>query len=293
MVQTEKYKQKVREAVLEARENYSGTDAAFATTIGINNSIFSRLKKGETDRILSEGQWITIGRILGVSLKENNWKIVRTTIYDSMEKTLHFCQKNQVSMILVDEPEIGKTETAKHILRNMKNGFYVDCSQAKTKQLLIRTIAKTVGVDQYGRYADVIANLKYYLNVLETPIITLDEFGDLEYNAFLTIKELQNATVDHCAWLMIGSDGLRAKINQGIKNQKVGYREVFSRLSGEFLSFVPSGTKEKQQFYSELIGDVATNNVADKAKVNKLINKCLSKGLALRYLKTLIKASAE
>ncbi|WP_318546324.1 hypothetical protein [Flavobacterium columnare] len=41
--------------------------------------------------------------------------------------------------------------------RILKNCFYVDASQAKTKQLFIRLIAKTIGLDNTGKYADVIA----------------------------------------------------------------------------------------------------------------------------------------
>ncbi|MGQ3647375.1 AAA family ATPase, partial [Ornithobacterium rhinotracheale] len=91
-----------------------------------------------------------------------------------------------------------------------KNAFYIDCSQAKTKQLFIRLLAKTIGVDSTGRYADVKNTLKTYLAYLEKPLIVLDEAGDLDYTAFLELKELWNATQGHCGWYMIGADGLRA-----------------------------------------------------------------------------------
>lgn len=286
---TTAFKEKVRSAILDARQNYGGTDRDFATSIGISGSIYSRLNKGEIERIISDTQWLTIGRILDVQLKENTWKVARTTVYDQIEDSVKFCQQYSKSMILVDDCGVGKTFCVKHIIKTMKNAFYVDCSQAKTKQQFIRLLAKTVGVEHTGRYVEVKANLKYFLNLIESPIIILDEAGDLEYNAFLELKELWNATSGSCAWYMIGADGLRAKIKRGIQNEKVGYREIFSRFSDEFISVTPSGKYERDQFYMQLFSDVAQVNMAEKSQINTLVKKAMKKEGTLRYLETLIK----
>lgn len=282
-------RQKIRTAILGARTNYGGSDADFAKVNGINKSVYSRIKSGETEGVLSDMQWLTLGREYNVTLKTDSWKIARTAVYDNIEANLKFCQTYSKSMILVDDCGIGKTFCAKHILKTMKNAFYIDCSQAKTKNLLIRLIAKTVGVDPQGRYADVIANLKYFLNMMESPIIVLDEAGDLDYNAFLVIKELHNATTNTCAWYMMGADGLRSKMQKGMNAKKVGFKEIFSRFSDEYIQLVPTGTLEKQAFYANLIGDVATVNHMNKEEVAVLVRQCLKKDATLRYLETLIK----
>lgn len=286
------FKNKVREAMLQHRNNYGGNDSDYAKTLGIKPSIFSRLKKGETEGLLSNTIWITIGRELDVRLNETSWKVARTSVYNEIEDSLNFCKEYSKSMILADDCGIGKTFCTRHIIRNMKNTFYVDCSQGKTKQQLIRLLAKTVGVNNKGRYIDVKANLKYYINLLEKPLIVLDEAGDLEYKAFLELKELWNGTDGHCAWFMIGADGLRAKMKRGIRNNTVGYAEIFSRFSDEFVSLVPTSLTDKKAFYTNLIGAVATANLSDAGKVNKLIKQCIDKEATLRYVETLIKIGA-
>lgn len=283
------FKQKVREAILIARENYGGSDADYSKSLGISNSIYSRLKKGEVERIISDSQWLTIGRTLGVSMKTDSWKVARTSVYNEIESALHFCQQTGKSAVLVDDCGIGKTFCTRHILRSMRNAFYIDCSQCKTKQQFIRMLAKTIGVDHTGKYVDVKANLKYFLNLIETPLVVLDEAGDLEYNAFLELKEMWNGTAGHCAWYMIGADGLRAKIERGINGKKVGYREIFSRFSDEYTLIVPSGDQERKAFYSQLISDVAMVQVNDETKVNRMVKACLAKNATLRYLEMLVK----
>ncbi|MBS2100677.1 ATP-binding protein [Carboxylicivirga linearis] len=289
---SQEFKQNVRAAILHHRQNFGGTDTDYARTLGIKPSIYSRLKKGETEGLLSNTIWITIGRELDVRMHQSTWKVARTKVYNEIEESLHFCKEYSKSMILADDCGIGKTFCTRHIIRSMKNTFYVDCSQGKTKQQFIRLLAKTVGVDNKGRYVDVKANLKYYINLLDKPLIVLDEAGDLDYNAFLELKELWNGTDGGCAWYMIGADGLRAKMQRGIRNNKVGYAEIFSRFSDEFITLVPTGSMDKKQFYADLIGAVATANLTEKSKVNVLVNQCIKKEATLRHLETLIKIGA-
>jgi len=289
---TPEFKTQVRTEILNARENYGGSDADYSKSLGLSASVYSRLKKGQTDKLISDTQWLTIARLLNVSAKQDNWKIAKTLVYDQIDDSIHFCQEYSRSVILVDDCGIGKTFCARHIIKSLKNAFYLDCSQCKTKQIFIRTLAKTVGVDPTGRYVDVKANLKYFLNLIERPFICLDEAGDLEYNAFLELKELWNATTGHCGWYMMGADGLRAKIKRGIQNEKVGYREIFSRFSDEFITVIPSGTAERKQFYLQLLTDVATVNCDNKELIRKMVAKSISKEASLRFLETLIKMQA-
>lgn len=290
---TPEFKQKVVSAIMAAREKFGGSDAAFAKTLGIGSSIFSRIKSGEIERIVSESTWLTWGRQYDVRMHESNWSIARTKVYENIESNLKFCQEYSKSMILVDDNGIGKTCCARHIVKGMKNAFYFDCSQAKTKQLFIRSLAQTVGVDNKGRYVDVKSNLKYYLNLLEKPLIVLDEAGDLEYTAFLEIKELWNGTEGSCAWYMMGAAGLKSKVNAGINREKVGYAEIFDRFSDQFIKLVPNQPDERRAFYAQLIGDVAQKNI-DKNKVPALIKRCVSvdNQKSLRTLETLIQVQA-
>lgn len=289
---TTEFKAKVRQAILEKRENYGGSDADFSKSLGINNAIYSRLKKGETERIMSDTVWITLGRELQVKVFEDNWKVARTAVYSEIEDNLSFCKELSRSMVLVDDCGIGKTFCTKHIIKKMKNTFYVDCSQAKSKQLFIRLLAKTVGIDNQGKYNDVLANLKYYITTLEKPLIILDEAGDLDYSAFVELKGIWNGTDGVCGWYMMGADGLRSKISKGMNAKKVGFAEIFSRFSDEFIKLVPNGKADRQAYYSDLIGAVAMANIKDKSKIKALINKCLDKETTLRYLETLIKLGA-
>lgn len=271
------YKERVSKAIFSARENYTGSDTAFAKTIGLSGAVFSRLKNGETEQLVSDAKWLHIGRILDVKLRDKKWNTARTAVYNKVENDILNCKNNSTSLVLVDECEIGKTHSARQVVKTLKNAFYVDCSQAKTKQAFIRLLARTIGVDSTGKYNEVKKDLKYALALLEFPVVVLDEAGDLEYNAFLEVKELWNATEGTCGWYMIGADGLKAKIQRGINNHKVGYREIFSRFNNKFMRIVPSGYEAKEEFYQVMISEVLVVNLPEELhyQINDLVPKIL------------------
>jgi hypothetical protein len=277
MTITKEFKGKVREALLAVRPNFDGADGAFAKQWGINGAIFSRIKKGQIDGVLADVNWITIGRELGVGTHEKKWNTAKTDVFITIEQDIVFCKEHAKAKIFVDECEIGKTHTVKYLSKTLRNCFYVDGSQAKSKQQFVRRIAKAIGVDQIGTYSEVKENIKYYLKLLPNPIIIIDEAGDLNYDAFLELKEFWNATEGYCGWYMIGADSLKAKIQRGIQCQKVGYRELFSRFSSKYTSVVPQGKQDKIAFYKKLIGDVLAVNMEDKSTINQVINKCITK----------------
>ena len=119
---------------------------------------------------------------------------------------------------------------------------------SKSKQKLVRAIAKEFGVGHTGRYHEVYADLVYYLRSLPAPLIILDEAGDLDYSAFLELKALWNATERACGWYMMGADGLKAKIQRSIDNKKVGYTELFSRYGSRYQKATPDGIDARTEF---------------------------------------------
>lgn len=54
------------------------TKVRHANYLGINPSVYSRLMNGETERLLSEAEWIRIGMELGTDLTGMEWKTALT-----------------------------------------------------------------------------------------------------------------------------------------------------------------------------------------------------------------------
>jgi hypothetical protein len=270
---TDAQKKKITEAIAANRANYP-SDAKHAASLGISTSVYSAIKNGQTDRTLSDANWVSVARRLNVTLRgEIEWKAAKTETFEYITTQLEFSQQRGLSAILCDVPNIGKTFTAKYYVQTHKNAVYIDCSQVKTKLKLIRKVAGEFGVDNKGHYADIYEDLVYYLRSIDTPLIILDEAGDLQYEAFLELKALWNATERCCAWYMMGADGLKEKINRSIECKKVGYTEMFSRYGDRYSRVTPDDGHERDKFLKGQAEVVARLNAPQGTDIAAIVRK--------------------
>ena len=270
---TNEIKQHILEAITANRENYP-SDNKHAAALGISASVYNVLKKGKIDKQVSDTNWICLARRLNVSLEnEIQWQAAETPTFVYITEQLAMCQESGVSAVMCDMANIGKTFTARVYVKSHKNAIYVDCAQVKSKQRLIRYIAKEFGVGNNGRYCDVYDDLCFYLRTLEHPLIILDEAGDLQYEAFLELKALWNATERCCAWYMMGADGLKEKINRSIECKKVGYTEILSRYGDKYSKVTPDDGKEREAFLKAQAAMVTRLNAPEGTEVMKVVNR--------------------
>lgn len=270
---SETQKQRILEAIAANRKNYP-SDAKHAAALGISPSVYNGLKKGQTEKALSDANWVNIARRLDVNLRETiEWKGAQTETFKYISLQMEACQERSLSVILCDLPNIGKTYTARWYVNEHRNAVYVDCSQVKTKRALVKKIAQEFGVGISGKYQDTYEDLVYYLRSMERPLVVLDEAGDLQYEAFLELKALWNATEMCCGWYMMGADGLRAKINRMVEHQKVGYAEIFSRYGGKYSRVTPDQEDDRREFLLDQARAVASVNAPKGTDIGQIVRK--------------------
>ena len=255
---------------IEAHRGKYASDSKFAIALGISAAQFSMICKGKIDRVLSDANWISIARRLDVQLgTRQEWKTAKTPVYTYIYNQLKECQENNQSGLLCDRADVGKTYTARCYVKENRNAVYIDCSQVKSKQKLIRQIAREFGINHTGRYSDVYEDLVFYLRTIQNPLVILDEAGDLDYAAFLELKALWNATELACGWYMMGADGLKTKIEGNMGRKKVGYEELFSRFGKRFLRITPDGKDAWDDFARAQVALITIANcpAADVKKI--------------------------
>lgn len=254
MLLTEQLKSQILEAVIDDFDRKKSKDSRqnkvrHAHHLGINPSIYSRLMNGETDRILSEGEWLRIGMELNVNLNGLDWKLAKTATTSTIWAQLDYCRKNSLSAIFCDDKGIGKSYTGRQFELVYPNVAFVDCSKNYTRGDLLRAIARRFGFDYRGKLSEVKANIINNVLTLDKPLLILDEAGDLSYSAFLEIKSLWNSMEYMCGFYMMGANGLKAKIDRQIRNYKVGYEEIFDRFGDRYQYMTKDlGQSEKAAF---------------------------------------------
>lgn len=282
---TKEIQHEVVGALIERKKIWLRTEKSFATSWKIHPSVWSTLKTQHASADpsyvgqLPDSQWIELARALDVLTTRKKWNVVRTEVFEAIEEEMKFCKNNAKARILVDDCGIGKSQTAKVIAARWPETYYVDCSQCKSYGEFIRAFALAVGYPHKGNLNNVLGGIKFTLNGSDKPLVIIDEAGDLNDRAFLELKALWNATEGACGWYMMGANGLRAKIDRGFNNDRLGYAEIFSRYSEKFSSVVPLGKEDKKQYYARLIRAVLIANTTpeqrDKINIDKIVKQCL------------------
>ena len=84
MITTE-VKNKIAEAIRERSSMYPSL-AKYATKLGINKSVLSRIINGETEKLLDNGRWVSIARILDVTIgNQVNWMRSTSSLQNNSE----------------------------------------------------------------------------------------------------------------------------------------------------------------------------------------------------------------
>ena len=268
----QEFKNRIVEAIVLNRPQHQSA-AKMAVTLGVSSAQLSRIINGDTENVLSESNWITIARKLDVQLREDaKWVTAKTPVYQFIYAQLNACQQSSLSGLLCDMADLGKTYTARCYAKENKFAIYIDCSQVKTKQKLIREISKELGLGNTGKYSEVYADLVFYLRSIPNPLVILDEAGDLDYPAFLELKALWNASEGACGWYMMGADGLKEKIERARYARKVGYAELFSRFGSKYQKVSPDGKEALDEFTRTQVVMIARANKAD-VDVREMLGK--------------------
>lgn len=269
------FKTNVAERLILEIKKHQRIDMSFYRFYSVNEKICLKVKCGVTDGIMQDHEWLRLGRKLGYFEKVRNWNLARTEVFDTIEEDIIFCQENAKAKICVDECGIGKTFAAKYLSKTRSNCFYVDASQGKTTLLFTQVLAKAIGLPGSGKHNELKEDIKCYLQMIENPLVIIDEAGDLGQNTLQDIKEFWNATEGYCGWYLMGADGLRYILERGIKARKPGFKEIFSRFSDRYTTTVPIGKEDRLHFYRRLVTDVLTVNMADTSSLNDILKKCL------------------
>lgn len=261
---TPQQRDKIIDALIAFRNNnWDGNDAEFAKAFDINPAVFNRIKKGERERIVADDKLITLGRKLQVNWKDAApWNVVNTYVFEKITTQLRYCKENGIARIFCDKADTGKTTAAKQFMLQERNVYYIDCSRVKARTQLIRALARTIGVNSKGPVRDVIDDTIYMLQATDKPLVILDEAGDLHYEAWLEIKAYWNALEGYCGWYMMGADGLRRKIDNNLRSERVGYAEIFRRFGSQYMTVVSKMNPVDQKlFYASEAEKVAHANL--------------------------------
>ena len=267
-------------------ENGSYSHSNHARYLDIHPASYSRIGKGDVEKVLSDLEWVRIGKKLFVDLGDVQWKIAKTNVFKFVTAQLETCQRESLSAINCDLVGIGKTTAAEVYAASHANVIYIKCRQGITRADLMRSMAQNMGLEYGDKVSNIRERVELHLLKLSNPIVILDDAGYMNDNCWMEIKGLYDVTVYGTGWYIIGDTSLKKKIQKLLSRDKMGWKALFDRFNQTFQAITDHYDSEAsvKEMLREMSSQILHLNLpgADKDTYKEIMTRA---GLSLRVLR--------
>lgn len=213
------------------------------TRLGMSQNQVADIQLGLSPASLSNminGKWKSISDKLWLlaaiwSGYESGWQLAE--IYNT-KKIYTICQDAQTqskALGISYEPGSGKSAALRYYAANHKNVYYVECEEYLTKRGFLQQVAAAIGLEVNRSVSDLVEEIIKTLNRLESPLLLIDEADKLRDGALQFFKTFYNKLERRCGFVLCGAPYFSNRILSGCKANKQAYKEIYSRLGGEFI----------------------------------------------------------
>jgi len=221
------------QAKCAAYVDHQGSQNAAANSLrGVSSATLSQIANGNWNLIADE-MWRSVGAQVGWT--PYDWQIVETRDYQIISFLLNDAKHNANVYAITGDAGTGKSATLKTYARENKEVYLISCNEYFNRKYFLEELLRVMGIDGTGMaIAPLMAEAVRNLKKKAAPLIILDEADKLADQVLLFFITLYNALEDHAGIILAATNHLEKKIKAGVRNNKKGYREVYSRLGRKF-----------------------------------------------------------
>ncbi len=209
-----------------------GSQNKASKSLGISPATLSKIMAGQWETI-ADSMWRGLGAKLG--LNGLDWTVVPTAGYLKMTTYLDDAKYGRQVMGIVGYAGCGKTQTIKHYAKKNPEVYVISCSEYFSRKVFLSKLYQTMGGSPAGlNTSELVDSITDELKGKEHPLIVLDEADKLKDNVLHFLISLYNALDEQCGMILCATPYLEKRINRGVKSERCGYAEVFSRMGKKF-----------------------------------------------------------
>ena len=261
---TNEQKQQICEQLRAYVEQKGSGNKAAASMNGVSSATVSKVLSGKWDTI-SDDMWRSIAAQCGH--KAEGWQLVETRAYKAMTFTLENAQRDSLVMAVIGEAGNGKTEAIKNYAAGGRNVYHLICSEYWNRRTFMAKVLQSMGEIYSGTtVADMMDAIVDTLKRKESPLIVLDEADKLSDQVLYFFISLYNQLEGRCGIIMTATRYLRARIEKGLRLNRKGYAEIYSRIGRKFVE-LPLHNSE------DVAAVCSANGVTDPKTINSIIDE--------------------
>lgn len=252
-----------KQIVLEVKRaihDRSLSQSKAAQQMGISAALLTQMLKGNHESI-SDEKWRLVSNWSGY---RTGWRLAQTA---SVVRVFNICtdaKQNVKALALSDEPGCGKSASLKWYCNVNANAFYVECEEFWSKKFFCQKVLQAMGEEAEGSVPYLVDVIVNRLLALDAPLLIIDEADKLKDAVLQLFKTFYNKTEGSVGYVLAGAPYFKDRMIKGCNRNKQAYKEIRSRLGGEFISMRKVTDKDLRLIAIE-------NGVAESD-----LNSCLS-----------------
>lgn len=255
-------KSKIVEGLVAYCEQKGGQNKAAASIKGVSAATISQMLNGNWEKI-SEEMWRKVGHVIG--MKVRGWKTAATQTYQEIIELLEGAQEESRVMCLTAPAGSGKTYASREYERGHKNVYRLMCDEFWSKNDFVEELLKAMG-ERYDGYTkrERLGLACAKLAKKERPLLVFDEWDKLSDSVWQFFITLYNRLEDVCGIVMLSTDYVEKRMSMGLKYQRKGYPEIWSRLGSR-------SVKLSRADYDDVKLVCEANGVADDERIEDIV----------------------
>lgn len=243
-------------------ERFDSQNKASKSLKNVSSATISQVLNHKWELIADE-MWRNIASQIGYTA--NEWVAVETGDYRLLNTVLDSARNNSTVFAVVGDAGTGKTFALRNYAENNKRAYLLQCNEYWNRKTFIQELLTAMGRDYSGYTVnEMIGEVVRALKTQQKPLIIMDEADKVSDQVLYFFITLYNQLEDHCAIVMCATDHLSKRIKRGLKLNKKGYKEIYSRIGRKFVELEGLST-------SDITSVCVANGITDKARIREVI----------------------
>lgn len=258
-------KQRITQKVSKHIERYDSQNAAANALKGISAATLSQVMN-EKWEMISEEMWRKIDAQTGTA--ESQWQTVETRDFKLINHFLSDAQQNSNVFAIIGDAGTGKSYTLKHYAATHKRAYLLCCNEFWNRKYFLAELLSIMGRDSGGlTVAEMMQEVVRTLQKQDCPLIIMDESDKLTDQVLYFFITLYNTLEEQCGLVLCATDHLAKRLQRGLKLNKKGYKEIYSRIGRKPIELHGVG-------YTDVVQVCVANGIDNKATIKEIYNDC-------------------
>lgn len=202
---------------------------------GVSSATISQMINNKW-QMISDEMWRKVQTMLRI---DSNWKNAKTTNQVLINELLNAVKTKSISVCISHDAGAGKSHTYKKFEREETNVIYIECKNYWGKKSYVKQLLVAAGINAEGTTEEMIEAFIEGVRKLDKPVVIIDQVDKLKDATLDLFMDFYNDLDGHCGFLLSGVPALKKRVLRGVQRDKIGYRELWSRIGRKFIALDP------------------------------------------------------